>query len=251
MDLWQRAGADFPDHHAGPAERHAVVFASVARRRCVETRRIRAHAQRIAGPQIAARYAVAGDRQAVRAGTRFSAWFLAGVCCADARAEYPMNYLRTYGPAADAATRLNWGLIAISLAVTAIIGVLVLWAAFRRRPPLTVDANGRLPVEPARGGLRWIYIGVGISSVVLLASTIWTVQTLAAIAVPPQEANVNIKITAHQWWWEVEYTGASPAETFITANEVHIPVGEPVRFKLASNDVIHSFWIPQLAGKTD
>ena len=162
-----------------------------------------------------------------------------------------MSYLRTYGPAADAATRLNWGLIGISLAVTLIIGVLVLWGSLRRRPPAVMDANGRLPVGPAHGGLRWIYVGVGISALVLLASTVWTVQTLSAIAAPPQQARVNIKITAHQWWWEVEYSDQSPTQTFVTANEVHIPVGEPVQFKLASADVIHSFWIPQLAGKRD
>lgn len=169
---------------------------------------------------------------------------------APAFAQYPMSYLRTYGPAADAATRLNWGLIAISLAVTAVVGMLVLWATLRRRPPLAVDSAGRLPVAQARGGLSWIYIGVGISSLVLLASTAWTVETLSAIAAPPREAAVNIRIISHQWWWEVLYQGA-PAETFVTANEVHIPVGEPVTFTLASDDVIHSFWIPQLAGKTD
>ena len=162
-----------------------------------------------------------------------------------------MSYLRTYGPAADAATRLNWGLIGISLGVVLIVGILVLWATLRRRPPLMSDADGRMPVGAARGGLRWIYVGVGVSTLVLLGSTVWTVQTLSAIAAPQQRAEVNIKITSHQWWWEVEYTGQSPTETFVTANEVHIPVGEPVQLKLASADVIHSFWIPQLAGKRD
>jgi cytochrome c oxidase subunit 2 len=162
-----------------------------------------------------------------------------------------MNYLRTFGPAADPATRLNWGLIAISLAVTAIIGILVLWAALRRRPPLVPDESGRLPVGSSRGGLRWITIGVALSTLALLASTIWTVQTLAAIAVPPRVADVHIKITSYQWWWAVEYTGRAPGQTFVTANEIHIPVGEPVRLTLVSSDVIHSFWIPQLAGKTD
>jgi cytochrome c oxidase subunit 2 len=62
---------------------------------------------------------------------------------------------------------------------------------------------------------------------------------------------MTIEVTGHQWWWEVKYLSPSPAAITTTANEIHIPVGVPVRFKLDSGDVIHSFWIPQLGGKTD
>jgi cytochrome c oxidase subunit 2 len=54
-------------------------------------------------------------------------------------------------------------------------------------------------------------------------------------------------VTAHQWWWEVAYHSPD----FITANEIHIPAGQRVQITLRSEDVIHSFWVPQLAGKTD
>lgn len=168
-----------------------------------------------------------------------------------ARADYPMNYLSTQGPAADPATRLNWGLLTISVAVCVIIGVLVLWATLRHRPPLERDADGRWPVAPARGGMRWIYIGVGVSTLVLFGSTIWTVMTLSAVAAPTRPPALAISVTAHQWWWEVRYESSSPQQIFVTANEIHIPVGQPVRVKLGSDDVIHSFWIPKLAGKTD
>ena len=53
------------------------------------------------------------------------------------------------------------------------------------------------------------------------------------------------------WWWEAQYHDAQPEHAFFTANELHIPVGEPVRVRLRTADVIHSFWIPELAGKTD
>ena len=56
-----------------------------------------------------------------------------------------------------------------------------------------------------------------------------------------------IEIVGHQWWWEVRY----PAEGVTTANEVHIPVGRPIAFRLTSADVIHSFWVPALGGKMD
>ncbi len=58
-------------------------------------------------------------------------------------------------------------------------------------------------------------------------------------------------MTASQWWWSVRYREREPARIFTTANEIHIPVGQPVRIELTSHDVIHSFWIPQLGGKMD
>jgi cytochrome c oxidase subunit 2 len=62
---------------------------------------------------------------------------------------------------------------------------------------------------------------------------------------------VSIEVTGHRWWWEVRYAGAQPEEIFTTANEIHVPVGRPVTLRLRTADVIHSFWIPQLAGKLD
>jgi cytochrome c oxidase subunit 2 len=66
-----------------------------------------------------------------------------------------------------------------------------------------------------------------------------------------REAKREIIITANQWWWEIKYQDPEPAKQFVTANEIHVPVGEPVRLILRSNDVIHSFWIPNVAGKRD
>jgi cytochrome c oxidase subunit 2 len=62
---------------------------------------------------------------------------------------------------------------------------------------------------------------------------------------------INIKITAKQWWWQVEYQDVTPSKNVTDANEIHIPVGRPVRFDLNSSDVIHSFWVPNLSGKRD
>jgi cytochrome c oxidase subunit 2 len=162
-----------------------------------------------------------------------------------------MNYMRSFGPAADPVLRLNWGLMTISIAVCVIISALVLLAIFRKRPPLQADADGRLPVGPARGGMAWLYVGVGISTVVLFGSAIWTILTLSAVAVPRSAATLTLEVTGHQWWWEVKYLSDVPTQAFTTANEIHIPVGEPIRIRLVGGDVIHSFWIPQLVGKTD
>ena len=121
----------------------------------------------------------------------------------------------------------------------------------RRRDHAEARIGAQLPVAYEGNGLRWIYIGVGISSAALFAALIWTLVTLAAINGPPGPPKVQLRITGYQWWWKVEYLSNDPSRTLITANEIHIPVGEPVRIELLAGDVIHSFWIPKLAGKTD
>jgi cytochrome c oxidase subunit II len=61
---------------------------------------------------------------------------------------------------------------------------------------------------------------------------------------------LTIQVRAHQWWWEFHYLDKKdPSRSFVTANEVHIPVGKPVRLELESADVIHEFWAPSLGGK--
>jgi len=62
---------------------------------------------------------------------------------------------------------------------------------------------------------------------------------------------VRIRVTANQWWWAVEYIGSTPDRTIRTANELHLPVDRPALIELRANDVIHSLWIPNLAGKRD
>jgi cytochrome c oxidase subunit 2 len=132
-----------------------------------------------------------------------------------------------------------------------IISILVLWATFHRRPPARRRPDGKPALETARDGMPWITIGVGISTAVLLAAAAWTIFTLSAVAAPPTNAALHINVIAHQWWWEASYPGNQQLEPAIVANEIHIPVGQPVLLRLESDDVIHSFWIPKLAGKTD
>jgi len=64
-------------------------------------------------------------------------------------------------------------------------------------------------------------------------------------------APIQIKVTAQQWWWRVDYMDSVPSNNFATANEIHLPVGRPARLTLVADDVIHSLWIPSLAGKQD
>jgi len=158
-----------------------------------------------------------------------------------------MAYDHTFGPAVDRITSLGWGLAIVSLLVVAVISVLLLIGIFRKR----ASHSQGLAVRHDSGGVRWIYVGTGISTVVLIGCMLWTMVVTAAVSRPPQKPALTIQVTASQFWWSVRYEGATTARTFITANEIHIPVGQPVRIELSSADVIHSFWIPQLAGKMD
>lgn len=133
----------------------------------------------------------------------------------------------------------------MSVVVVAVVTVLVFGGAFRRQTELPAF------VEHFDTGLRWIVVGGMIVPAVILVMTLaFTIATENATAAPPRTATMTIEIIGHRWWWEVKYSGDS-ARTFVTANEIHVPVGQPVRLELSSADVIHSFWIPQLAGKTD
>jgi len=165
-------------------------------------------------------------------------------------AETPMSYWHTYGPAGDPITKLGWGLGIVSIVVTVVIAALLLGGLFRRRTMRTAD-DAQLAVTREGGGMGWIYVGVGVSTVILIMCMGWTLVTSASVSHPPSTPALTVQVTASQWWWSLRYTSEDMSRTFITANEIHIPVGQPVRFELASVDVIHSFWVPQLGGKMD
>jgi cytochrome c oxidase subunit 2 len=66
-----------------------------------------------------------------------------------------------------------------------------------------------------------------------------------------QPGTLRIEVTGEQYWWRVRYPADGPLPAFTTANEVRIPAGRPISVFVTSGDVIHSFWIPNLAGKID
>lgn len=176
---------------------------------------------------------------------------LAGSEAAGRADAWPMSYLKTFGPRADPATALLWGLAILSLAVVAIITVLVLAGVLARRRRGAVASLASLPAERGSGGLMWFYIGMPLTVVALIGAMAWTVGVLAAIGSPPVKPRLTLEVTGRQWWWEARYLFPDARDDFVTANEIHIPTGQPVLIKLVSADVIHSFWAPGLTGKTD
>jgi cytochrome c oxidase subunit 2 len=90
-----------------------------------------------------------------------------------------------------------------------------------------------------------------VSVLALMALTVASVFTDRALAKLSLADAVNIELTANQWWWSARYVNDGPSGIFVTANELHIPVGKPVVIDLKAGDVIHSLWVPNLGGKKD
>ncbi|MBI1361110.1 MAG: cytochrome c oxidase subunit II [Alphaproteobacteria bacterium] len=163
---------------------------------------------------------------------------------------WPLSYLQSAGPAASPVARLAWGLGSVSVAVVLIVGVGLIAAIWRRRPSAD-DPMSLVPGASSASGIGWIYVGLAISVPVLAICTIWTLAVLGKVMHPASAPHLRLQVTAHQWWWEVRYPTSNSQQTFTTANEIHIPAGEPVEIVLNSADVIHSFWVPKLGGKMD
>jgi len=97
-----------------------------------------------------------------------------------------------------------------------------------------------------------IKAAVAVSAIILFTFMIVSFRTGRAINSLSRAAEpLSIKVTGNQWWWNVEYQDSIPSNNVQTANELYLPVGRPVKLELQSNDVIHSFWLPNMHGKKD
>ena len=128
--------------------------------------------------------------------------------------------------------------------VFVIVAGLVVVAAirFRARPGASEP-----PQEESRP--KWEYVWIAGAVAILIAIFIPTVAVMRAASPPAGSADPrpDLIIIGHQWWWEIRYPGAG----VVTANEVHLPTGRPLVARLESADVIHDFWVPQVARKED
>lgn len=147
-------------------------------------------------------------------------------------------------PASDGAAeiaRLYWLTFGIATVIFLLVEGFLLYTLFRFRqkdpnviPP---KVHGSTPLE-----IAWTIA----PAIILFMVFVLMVRTMRASAEVPAEA-MQIQVVGHQWWWEFQY----PELGIETANELIVPAGRPVMVELTSDNVIHSFWIPQLAGKTD
>lgn len=129
-----------------------------------------------------------------------------------------------------------------------IVEGMLLFAVLKFRQKSDEDA----PVQ-VHGNTRLEVVWTIIPAVILAVVAVPTVRTIFDFAARPSGDVLEVEVVAHQWWWEYRYPGLgdSPLEPLVTANELHIPVGRPVYLTMNSEDVVHSFWVPKLAGKQD
>src|SRR5688500_480478 len=128
-------------------------------------------------------------------------------------------------------------------------GGIVIWIAV---VALTIYAV-RTPAE-AHNQRRTNYFIIGggavVPAIVLAVLLVYGLAPIPALLAPAPEGSLKIFVSGEQWWWRVRYQ-PSGGEPVVLANEIRLPVGEPVEFRLESPNVIHSFWIPSLGGKRD
>ena len=160
------------------------------------------------------------------------------------------NIFRPLSTPAQAIREVSFLVLAICAGIFLVVGGLLAYTVvrFRQRP---TDDGQEPPQIYGSNQLEFAWTVIPIVTVFVLflatARTIYDVQGAAQ----PADA-LNVTVVGHQWWWEIRY----PNLGIVTANELHVPVSEssqrrPTFLKLESVDVAHSFWVPQLAGKTD
>ena len=152
--------------------------------------------------------------------------------------------LQPAGPVAATIAEMSWVLIIGAALVFCTVMAALLWALRHRAADRHADG---------RAGLRRWIMGAGFvfPVVVLTALLTYAARRTEALQPPRAAGEPVISVTAHLWWWEVRYRDPARGLDVVLANEVHLPVGRAVTLGLTSADVIHSFWVPALAGKVD
>ena len=149
--------------------------------------------------------------------------------------------LAPQGPDARVIADMSWIMFAGATVILSVVMTLALYAIYRApRKARPMSANALII-----GG------GVIFPVVTLTALLVYGVHAMAGLRASQAQAGVHAEVTGHQWWWEVRYRDSAGRVILTDANELHIPVGVPVTLSLRSEDVIHSFWVPTLAGKID
>ncbi|MEE9199452.1 MAG: cytochrome c oxidase subunit II [Dehalococcoidia bacterium] len=156
----------------------------------------------------------------------------------------PQSTFQPEGEVARKQLNLFWIMFGLGVFVFVVVEAVLIYSAFRyrRRPgqgiPSQVHGNTKLEVAwtiaPAL-----VLIGIAVPTLIVIFDT--------STGGGPDLPREKVEVIAHQWWWEFRY----PEYGVWTANELHVPVGKRIDLTLTSDDVIHSFWVPRLAGKTD
>jgi cytochrome c oxidase subunit II len=169
--------------------------------------------------------------------------------------------LNPAGEQGGSIARLWWIYFWVLTAIFVLVAIFLFLAMLPRRTRFAgQEPAGQVdpPNESSERRMSTFVIGAVIASIVVLfvllgidffaGRSIYALNDQNTADADP----LTIKITGHQWWWQVDYENQSePSKAMTTANELHVPVGRPVKLTLQSSDVIHSFWVPNMHGKKD
>ncbi|HSK92385.1 MAG TPA: cytochrome c oxidase subunit II transmembrane domain-containing protein [Euzebyales bacterium] len=199
---------------------------------------------------------------------RWFAWVaLLGLLLAGCATEgLPQSAMDPAGPIARSENNLWNYVFPIAVAVFILVQGLILWAVFRYR-----DRGGDDIPKQVAGNTRLELLWTVIPALILVGIAVPTVGTIFELSREPGEDALDVRVVAKQYWWEFEYLG-DEGQGVVTANELHIPTGRPVFLQMqslsatlpdpgidanpqagdeVSAGVLHSFWVPRLAGKQD
>jgi cytochrome c oxidase subunit 2 len=148
--------------------------------------------------------------------------------------------LNPQGPDAAAIAEISWVLFVGGAAIFIVVMALAAYAIFARR-----DRAARLSSSA-------LIVGGGVVFPIVTLTVLLAYSLVRAAALgSDEEPSLRIEVIGEQWWWRVHYLHPDGGRDFATANEIHLPVGQRIELQLKSADVIHSFWVPAVAGKLD
>ena len=163
---------------------------------------------------------------------------------------HPQSTFDTLGPVARSQAALFWAILWVAVAVFVVVmgALLYIVVKYRAKPgdgdPEQIHGHTGLEIA-------WSIVP-GVILVPLAIATVITIFDNDNSPEPTEEGGLVVEAIGHQWWFEFVYrVQEQVAIQVVTANELHIPAGRPVNIELDSKDVIHSFWVPKLAGKVD
>jgi len=192
----------------------------------------------------------AATQDAIRVFASLFCWL---AVAAGATPDSPLSSTSIFAPATTPAKTifgLSIFVVAVCALIFIVVGGLLVYSVVKFRSRGTDD--GREPAQvygSTQIELAWTVIPVLIVAVLFLA----TARVIHAIQdAPKPAAALEVTVVGHQFWWEFRY----PKLGIVTANELHIPASDPTHptptfLKLLSADTDHSFWVPELGGKTD
>jgi cytochrome c oxidase subunit 2 len=149
------------------------------------------------------------------------------------------SILDPQGHEARALKGVWWLMFGLAAGVYVVVAGLIVFAIVRNR-------RGDSSASRLNDHAFVVIGGLVVPVAILMLLAVVTVRTTTEVR-QPQQGALAIDVRAHDWWWEVRYRDAD----VVTANEIHVPVGRQVAITIRTADVIHSFWVPQLAGKLD